>query len=617
MLRIGEWLADERLNEIRRGQEHVKLDRRTMAVLQYLAGKPGEVVSPEELLENVWRGVVVAPSSVYQTIAVLRRALGDDADQPRYIATVQRKGYRLIAPVESAEIDAAAPATPQRPSLRRWQLAAAAIVALAGILWLVTHDAVQRRLFVPEQRDRSIAVLPFASTGQPAGNAYVADGLTEGLLQTLGRLPGVRVTARSSVFAFRERRVDARSIAQTLSVRYLLDGSAHMSGDRMHVGVQLVDGATGFELWSETYDRPLGEAMRVQQQIARSVADALELVVSRDVAARLARGTTLDPRAVDAYLRGRAYWSERSASSMRNAREHYERAIQLDPAIAAAHVGLAELLVLLPFYGIEPTATAFPKARAAALRALELDPELAEAHATLAVVLYQYEWNWNAAEEEFRRALQLNPNYATARQWYAEFLSCSGRADDAEAQIAVARDLDPLSPTIATQRGAPAVWARRFGDAERAFAEAVKHHPDFALAHYSLAMSRLASGRASEAVASFEVARHGLRDEFVLPSLAHALVATGRSDEAAEFLKKLLADEREHYVSPYKLAVLLAALGETETAFARLQQARDERDDRLVLIAVDPLLDSLRSDARFLALQREVTGVTQSADGNR
>jgi TolB-like protein/DNA-binding winged helix-turn-helix (wHTH) protein/Flp pilus assembly protein TadD len=608
-VRIGEWLADERLDEIRRGDERVKLDRRTIDLLMYLAARPGDVVSTEELLKNVWKGVVVAPSSVYQTIAVLRRALGDDAEQPRYIATVQRKGYRLIAAVQPETSSASAPVEGTRRW--SWKLVLAAVAILGGIAYLVASDSIRRHVFTPEPRDRSIAVLPFENASTDPADIYVADGLTEGLLQTLGRLPGLRVIARSSVFAFRERHEDVRKIARTLSVRYLVDGSVRRDGDQMHVGVQLIDGTLGFELWSETYDRPLGDAMRVQQEIARSVAHALELVVSRDVAARLTRGSTLDPLALDAYLRGRAYWSERSASALRNAREHYERAIQLDPSIAAAHVGLAELLVLLPFYGIEPPAVAFPKARASALRALELDPELAEAHATLAVVLYQYEWNWSAAEKEFERALQLNPNYATARQWYAEFLSYAGRAEDAEAQIAVARDLDPLSPTIATQRGSPAFWARRFADAERLFRPAVDEYPDFPLAHYSLAMSQLAQGRAEQAVAEFEAARAGLREEFVAPSLAHALVAAGRRNEADALLEQVLAAEREHYVSPYKIAVLLTALGQTDAALARLDDARRVRDDRLVLIDVDSLLDPLRSDARFRDLQQAVMGTAR------
>jgi tetratricopeptide (TPR) repeat protein len=223
-------------------------------------------------------------------------------------------------------------------------------------------------------------------------------------------------------------------------------------------------------------------------------------------------------------------------------------------------------------------------------------------------VSYQYEWNWKAAEQDFRRALELNPNYATARQWYAEFLGYGGRTEEAEAQIAVARDLDPLSPTIATLRGSPAFWARRFDEAELAFVEAIELYPDFALAHYALGLCRLGLGRPDEALASFETARQGLQDEFVAPSLAHALVAAGRRDEATALLEKLRALEADRYVSPYKIAVTLAALGLKEEALSQLARARSEHDDRLVLIAVDPLLDSLRDDPRFIAIQQEVTG---------
>ncbi|MGH8235975.1 MAG: tetratricopeptide repeat protein [Steroidobacteraceae bacterium] len=612
-LKIGEWLVDARLDEIRRGEVRLKLDGRSMALLQYLAAKPGEVVSTEELLANVWQGVIVAPSSVYQTIAVLRRWLGDDADKPRYIATVQRKGYRLIAAVEAVEPSAAGPsrAISAAQPLRRstWRMLAAASVAglLLSAYWIAS-ESLRGRHSQTARRDLSIAVLPFESADGDPEKAYVADGLTEGVLLTLGRLPGLRVTARSSAFVFRERHEDVRTIAAALGVRYLLDGRVRQVEDQIRIGVQLVDGITGFALWSETYDRPLADTMRVQLEIARSVARVLELVLSRDVSLRLARGTSLDALAIDAYLRGRADWSERSAVSLRSAREHYARAIQRDPRFAAAHVGLAELLVLLPLYGIEPPAVAFPQARVAALRALELDPDLADARATLAVVLYQFEWNWPAAETEFRRALELNPNYSTARQWYAEFLSYLGRTRDAEAQIAVAGELDPLSPTIATLRGSPAFWARRPADAERHFRAAIERHPDFALAHYSLAMSQLAIGRADEARQSFEVARKGLQDEFVAPSLAHALVAEGRRSDAEALLAALYAGERGRYVSSYKIAVLLAALEQTDAAFARLEQAKRAHDDRLVLIAVDPFLDSLRADDRFVALRRAVMG---------
>jgi TolB-like protein/DNA-binding winged helix-turn-helix (wHTH) protein/Tfp pilus assembly protein PilF len=629
-MKIGEWLADDRLDEIQRGEERVKLDRRTMAVLMYLASKPGEVISTEELLDNVWRGVVVAPSSVYQTITVLRRALGDEAEKPRFVATVQRRGYRLIAPVAQVEAEGAAqpdippdtkPATGQKPWRWRWQTTLIAIVVLLGIAYLLGYDAIRRGLVQSGEgagpssasQSRSIAVLPFASSPAGDGNSYLADGLTEGLVQTLSRLPGTRVTARTTTFALRGSGDDARKIAETLGVRYVIDGSVRRDGDQLNIGVQLVDGTMGFALWSATYDCQLGDLMRVQQEIARSVAQALDLVLSRDAVSRLAHGTTLDPVAVDAYLRARAYWSERSAVSLRSAREHYERAIQSDPRLAAAHMGLAELLVLLPFYGIEPTKTAFPKARESALRALEIDPGLAEAHATLAVVHYQYEWDWTKAEAEFRRAIELNPNHATTRQWYAEFLGYAGRTADSAAQIAVAGDLDPLSPIITMLRGSPALWARQYPEAEEKYRAAIARHPDFPLAHYGLGLTLLGLGRAEEASAEFGIARESLGDEFVLPSLAHAYVGAGRRADAERVLEGYSALGRERYVSPYKIAVLQAALGRTDEALGWLERARDERDDRLVLIGVDGLLDSLRTHARFQEIQKQVMGTARGA----
>lgn len=623
-IKVGEWLADEQLDEISRGQERVKLDRRTMALLVYLASRPGEVVSSEELLDNVWRGVVVAPGSVYQAIAVLRRALGDDADQPRYIATVQRRGYRLIAPVDPGETPdpeaavSAAPAPARWPwpwRLKwRWHATLAVIVVLLGLAWLLGQESIRRGLFqsgpgskaAAAENFRTLAVLPFATAMRDSADRYLADGLTEGLIQTLGRLPGTRVTARSTTFALREADADARRVARSLGVRYVLEGSVQREGEQLHIGVQLVDGELGLELWSSAYDRPLGDLMRVQQEIARSVAQALDLVLGRDAVTRLARGATLDPVAVDAYLRARAYWSERSAVSLRSAREHYERAIQRDPKLAAAQVGLAELLVLLPFYGIEPPNAAFPRARESALRALELDPGLAEAHATLAVVRYQYEWDWPAAEAEFRRAIELNPNHATTRQWYAEFLGYAGRTEDSAAQIAVAGDLDPLSPIIALLRGSPALWARQFAEAEEKYRAALARHPDFPLAHYGLGLTLLGRGRPAEALAEFGIAREKLGDDFVLPSLAHAFVGAGRRADAERALDAFSALGRERYVSPYKMGVLQAALGRTEEALASLERARDERDDRLVLIGVDSLLDSLRAHDRFQAVLEQV-----------
>lgn len=601
---VGDWRVEPELDEIQRGAERVRLEPRSMAVLMHLIERAGKVVSAEELLDRVWTGVVVAPSSVYQTIAQLRRALGDDSENPTYIENVPRKGYRLIAPVAqvaSATLQADGP-SPERKMQRRWrwwQATLAALIAVVGIAFFLVPESLRQRVLGRAPGERSVAVLPFQNFGADANDAYLADGLTEDLLLSLGRLPDVDVTARSSAFVFRARDKDVREIARVLGVRYVVDGSVRRVDQRLRVTAQLVDAATGFEMWSESYDRPFDDVLRVQADIARSVARELEVLLTRDSAQRLSRYANAQPAAFDAYLRGRALWNERSVQSLPLAREQFALAIERDPGYAPSHVALAELYAVLPLYGVEPPDLALPKARAAALRALELDDGLAAARATLAVVRYQHDWDWPGAEAEFRRAIALNPSYATARQWYAEFLSYAGRYEEAKAQIALAFEFDPLSPTIATLRSSPALWAHRYAEAEQGYRAAVAAHPAFGLAHYSLGLSLLGQKRAAEAVIAFEHAHRGLSLEFVAPSLAHAYAALGRTDEARALLGGLQEFERAHYVSPYKVAVLHAALGEREAALSRLEQALRIHDDRLVLLRVDPLLDALRAEPRF------------------
>lgn len=615
---VGDWRVEPELDEIRRGGERVRLEPRSMAVLVHLIECSGQVVSAEELLDRVWTGVVVAPSSVYQTIAQLRRALGDDSENPSYIDNVPRKGYRLIARVEqvasatmTGAADGSAPASAMRRRWHWWQTALAALIVIMGVAFFLVPESLRQRVLGRAPSERSVAVLPFQNFGADPADAYLADGLTEDLLLSIGRLPGVDVTARSSAFVFRERDKDVREIARALNVRYVLDGSVRRFGDRLRVHAQLVNAATGFELWSDSYDRPFADVLRVQEDIARAVARSLTVLLTRETSQRLARHAQFDPDAFDAYLRGRSFWNERSVEGLHRAMEQYDVALRHDADDPRTHVALAELLVVLPLYGIESPQIAFPRARAAASRALELDAALAEARATLAVVRYQYDWDWAGAEEEFQRSLALNPSYATARQWYAEFLSYAQRFQEAEAQIRLAQGLDPLSPTITTLRGSPALWAHRYPEGAQAYREALAVHPDFALAHYSLGLCQVAVGQAADAVASFQRSLSGLGAEFVAPSLAHAYVALGREREARDLLELVLLAERKRFVSPYKIAVLHAALGEVDSAFARLNEAYEIHDDRLVLLRVDPLLDPLRSDPRFGTLLQRTGAVVR------
>ena len=604
---VGEWEVDPAADEIRRGAECVTLQPRTMALLVYLAARPGQVVSADELLSEVWRDVIVTPGSLYQSIGLLRLALGDDTDSPSYVVNIPRKGYRLIAPVQHGRRSGAGWRI-TKPSIGGTPLAAgpAGLDPDCGRRLSIGARTAAPGLLGATPLDRSIAVLPFKNLSPDPQDAYLADGLTEDLIQTLGRLPGVQVIARSSVFVFRERSADVREIAELLGVRYVLDGSARRIAGDLRVSAQLVDATSGFQLWSESYDRPVSDVLRVQADIARAVARSLEVLLTRETSQRFARLAARDPSAFDAYLRGRSLWNERSVESLGRAANYFHLAIERDPEFALSHVALAELQVVLPLYGLESPDIAFPKARAAALRALELDPATAEARATLGVVSYQYDWDWQRAEQEFRGAIALNPSYATARQWYAEYLSYAQRFAEAEAEIAFARVLDPLSPTVQTLGSGPALWSRRYEQAEAGYRAVLAADPGFSLARYALGLCQLGEGKADEAVVSFREALRGLGPNFVYPSLAHAYAALGKSAEARELLNTMLANARTHYVSPYKIAVNHVALGEYEAAFERLAEAAASHDDRLILLAVDPFMDPLRADPRFEALLRRV-----------
>ncbi len=604
---VGEWEVDPAADEIRRGEERVTLQPRTMALLVYLAARPDQVVSADELLTEVWQGVIVAPGSLYQSIGQLRLALGDDTDSPSYVVNIPRKGYRLIAPVRQrvGAVPDSVPLT-RRPGSRRWQPVLLGLILAAGVVYLLVPEPLRQSLLGAAPPARSIAVLPFKNLSPDPQDVYLADGLTEDLIQNLGRLPGVEVIARSSAFVFRERSTDVRDVARQLGVRYVLEGSARRIDSNLRVSAQLVDASSGFQLWSESYDRPFADVLRVQEDIARAVARSLEVLLTRETSQRFAHLAARDPDAFDAYLRGRLLWNERSVESLARAGNYFQLAIERDPGFARAHIAEAELQAVLPLYGLESPDVAFPKARAAALRALELDPAAAEAHATLGVVRYQYEWDWDRAEQEFQSAISLNASYATARQWYAEYLSYAQRFEEAEAEIAFARVLDPLSPTIQTLASGPALWSRRYKEAEAGYRAVLAADPDYSLAHYALGLCQLGEGKADEALASFRQALRGLGPDFVYPSMAQAFAAMGKGAEARELLTAMLAGARGHYVSPYKVAVTYVALDEHEAAFDWLAEAVLNRDDRLVLLAVDPFMDPLRGDPRFDELLRQI-----------
>jgi serine/threonine-protein kinase len=444
-------------------------------------------------------------------------------------------------------------------------------------------------------------VLPFANLSPDPDQDYLADGIAEEVTSTLARVPGLRVAARASAFRFRDPRDDLRRVASELRVDALLDGSLRRSGHRLRVTVQLVSGADGYQLWSETYDREMADVFAVQDDIAARVAAALS--------ARLATGARRPPdmAAYHLYLRGLHAWNKRHQGGLRAALRLFEEAIDRDPAYAAAWAGVADTygLLGLHYYAALPPETAMPRAKAAAQNALALDPTLAEAYAARAWVALHYDWDWESAEGDFQKSLSLDPSRATTHHWHSFLLSALSRHDEAAAAARRGWELDPLSSIVNANLAQPAYYARRFDEAAETCRRLTQLEPDFGIHHCWLGFAEAARGGFDAAVAAHR-AHASLTGRRADGYIGNALARAGRVEEAQALLSALDEEARSAPVPPLEQALIHIGLGETDLAFTWLDRACDARSSQLPYLDVDALFDPLRADPRFARLRRRV-----------
>lgn len=454
----------------------------------------------------------------------------------------------------------------------------------------------------------SIAVLPFTDLSPARDHEYFSDGLAEEIINALAQVEELRVAARTSSFAFKERSLDVREVGEALGVGTVLEGSVRRSGDRLRVTARLVDVEDGYGLWEESYEREMDDVFRVQDEIARSVVAALRGELSGSDTTRLARAPTSDPEAYNLYLQGRYHWYRRTGEGFRQAISFFERAVARDPTYALAYVGLGDVYSLLGAsdYGVLPPNRAFPRAKEALGRALRLDPESAEAHAALGNVLMTYDWDWRGAEREFRRALALNPGYAPARHWYALDLLVMGRHEDALREVRRARELEPLSLVMSTGMARVLYFTRDYPAAETEYRRALAMDSTFVTARLGLGLTLLQRGDPAGALAEYRAALRflGGSQPVVSTLIAHASAVAGRTAEARQALAALERETAARYVPPEYLALARLGLGERDAALALLEQAHANRSGAMAFLGVEPLLDPLRSDPRFVALMR-------------
>jgi TolB-like protein/DNA-binding SARP family transcriptional activator len=483
--------------------------------------------------------------------------------------------------------------------------AALALAALAIVVTVVWRRPVQP----PPPPAASIAVLPFTDLSPARDNAYFSDGITEELINTLARVEGVSVAARTSVFAYKDRRIDVREVGRELGVATVLEGSVRKEGGKIRITAQLANATDGYQVWSESYDRELDDVFSIQEDISRAIVGTLRGRLTRGTPVQIAEQSTDDVGAYDLYLKGRYAWHERTEDGLHRAIQHFGDAVARAPAYARAYVGLGDAYAVLGFYDYLAPRESFPKAEEAARRAVALDSSLAAPYATLGYVALYHHWDWARAEELFRRSIALDPSYSTAHQWYANLLAARGRFEEAEREMRIAQERDPLSLVANAALG----WAFYYaGDFARAIAQCdhtLELNRDFQLAHLWKGWALEGDNRPREAVASIEHAVR-LSGGATLPllSLAHVLASAGARDSATAILASIERKAAHGYVPSYEVAKVHLALGRTAEAMRWLERAFTERSHSMAFLSVDPQLRALRGTEQFDQLVSRVNG---------
>ena len=635
--RFGPYELRTRTRELYKQGSKLKLRPQPLQVLLVLLECAGNVVTREELRERVWSSdtFVDFEHGLNTAIKELRGVLSDSAAEPRYIGTLPKMGYRMIVPVE-AEASPKAEIAPVESGpaewlglerrrrmgvlvvARRWWplVAGICVVAIAGLglyaNWLRTREAAQElaRVHVQLANGRlMLAVLPFENLTGDAGQDYFSDGLTEEMITQLGQLDPAHlaVIARTSVMHYKQNPGPMEQIRHELGVQYVLEGSVRRDADKVRISAQLIQMSDQTHVWARQYDRELSNLLALQGEIAKEIAREIKLTLGDPKRSDSAAQLPLSPNAYaayDLYLKGRYFWNKRTPQGFERAVECFQQALEKDPGYARAYAGLADSYALMSEYDMVPPKVQMPKARAAARRAVELDEKLSEAHASLAMIAQNYDWDWNTAEKEYRRAIELDPNYATAHHWYAEYLALVGRFDEAFVEIDRARQLDPLSLIIATDRGAILYFSRQYDPAIEQFRAVLDMEPNFPRAHM-LVFAYVEKGMYAEALADVEKWQRSDDNPWSWMMLAYVYGRSGQQVKAGAALKELEKSSRRGKVGPLSIAVAYIGMGDKEKAIAWLEKAYVEHSISTAL-KVDPIYDPLRSDPHFRALLRRV-----------
>jgi TolB-like protein/DNA-binding winged helix-turn-helix (wHTH) protein/Flp pilus assembly protein TadD len=631
VLRFGTYEVSFQSGEVRKAGLRIRVQQQPLKLLEILLEHPGQVITREELRSRVWPDESFGDFDQALNIAIgkVRSALGDSAENPRFIETLPKRGYRFIADVTIVDADARSkrqePAAGDQPATdpgdkipdaglavgpnRRVWATRWVIGVLALVIASLSILSVWRfRSRAPASTGiRSIAVLPLENLSGDASQNYFADGMTDELITDLAQISALRVISRTSVMVYKGARKPLPQIARELNVDAVVEGTVLRSGDQVRITAQLIEASTDKHIWSQSYEGELRDTLALQNRVAGAIADQIRINLTPREQAALKNVKVVNPDAYESYLKGRYFWNKRTADGLKVALAYFKQAIDEDPKYAQAYSGLADTYALLGDwqYAVMTPKEAFPKAKAAAIKALELDSTLGEAHNSLAFVLEGFDWDFDSAGKEFQRAIELNPGYATAHHWYAWHLSLVGRFDEAIAEMRKAENLDPLSLIINADLAELLGLAHSYDESIRQSRKTIEMDPNFALAHNQLAQAYLQKQMYDEAVAELqEAVKLSGGGPTCIANLARAYVASEKRKEAVKLLSDLKRRSNPGYSNAAEIAMIYASLGDTDQAMNWLEKGYEERFNPGVLLR--PGFDPLRSDSRFQNLVHRI-----------
>lgn len=633
ILRFGVYEVDLKACELRKHGLRIRLPEQPFLILAVLLEKPGEIVTRDELRNRLWPGdtFVDFDHGLNNCVMKLREVLRDSSDNPRFVETVPKHGYRFIAGVEEShaapDAETVSPAVrrnltaPSRvehtsagPVGKRWDRPTMVAALLAGLAAVTVLGAVfsyyiRSANSAQSKQSTSLVVLPLVNLSGDKDQEYFADGMTDELIANLAKVRSLRIISRSTAMVYKGTHKPLSEIARELRVDAVVEGTVLREGNRVRITAELVQVSTDRHLWADTYESQIGDVLALQNRVSSAIVNEIRINLTPEDRERLSKAPSVAPEAYEDYLKGRYYWNKRTDENLTKAIAYFESATRKDPQYALAYAGLSDCYAIISatIFGTMPSSVSAPKAKAAAQRALEIDPTLTEAETSLATVKFNYDWDWPGAAAEFDRAIHLNPSYATAYQRYSLYLMAMGRTRDSFDKINKARELDPLSISINFSLGWRLYMARQYDRAIEQMKNTLEMDPSYELSHLVAGQAYAQKGLFDLAVAELRKAvdlSHGT--PMMVSALAHTYARSGNKIEAEKLLAQLHAESKTQYVSPYYFAIVYAGLGENEAAMDWLEKAFADRSNGLVFLQVEPELDRLRSNPRFIALRKKL-----------